>query len=119
MVDGSYFEMQLERGNFDPWAVLSLHADDHQLTVRGIWLHVRRMVHRHVFQRATPVGGTHGPNVPTWTHVNMTKDRLDTNLEAARRRWAGLTVQVWNPYEDVRSPQALLPLSHRRSEFHP
>ena len=118
--DGHHYELQRLQGTFDPWACVGLHADDSQLSARGIRLHVRTVVMKHVFERGAAHGVTRGPNVPTWQHVNLAKESLmgsPGTLDAVRARWRGLSVQTWNPYHPPGSKEALQPLNHRRSKF--
>lgn len=77
---GSYFASQIALGaaeHLDVFAVFGLHADDFQLTLRGVRYHLRTVVMRHVFERGIPAtAASSGPRIPTWTQVNVARDIL-------------------------------------------
>nr|AUW31017.1 hypothetical protein [Cladonia uncialis subsp. uncialis] len=70
--DGSYFD-ELDRANFDPFAIFGLRADDDDLSQRDVQRHFKHRLVQHVFERA---GGVAQSHIPTWKHANAAKDML-------------------------------------------
>ncbi len=66
---GSYFASQIALSaaeHLDVFAVFRLHADDFQLTLRGVHYHFRTVVIRYVFKRGIPaIAASNSPRIPT------------------------------------------------------
>lgn len=115
--NGSYFAAQITNGDLDPFAVFGLHADDQELSKRGVRSHYRKVVMPHVFQRGSQAAATAGPRVPTWTQVNMAKDMLlegsKTAFEELKTAWSQKSQQVWDPFAELGSDEAMLARTDR------
>lgn len=106
---GAYFEAQIVRKDFDPFACLGLHADLDQLSMTGVRYHFRKEVVKHVFEAPNRMQ-TKGPRVPTWSHCNQAKQMLlggnKRDFERLKTAWKYRSVQVWNPFAAVGSAEA-------------
>lgn len=113
---GAYFATQIARNELDPFAVLGLHADIDELSMRGARSHYRTVVMPHVFE-APGKPRTIGPRVPTWSQVNDAKKELldgsQSDFKALKTAWKHRSVQVWNPFAPVGSDAAKLSRSSR------
>ncbi len=117
--NGAYFADQIE---MDVFAVLGLHADDMQLSMRGVRSHFRTRVMPHVFLRGEGVmPASSGPRVPTWAQVNEAKgillDKGAANFNKVRTAWSRRSFQVWNPFAAVGSEEVQLPREDRTGMF--
>ena len=75
--NGSYFDELIVRGGLAPLAVLGLHVDLPDLSIRGVRGHWRRQVMTHMFERVGDgVSASSGPRVPTWSQVNQAEIML-------------------------------------------
>ena len=121
--DGSYFAEQIARNQLDPFAVFGLYADDQALTMRGARVHYRKVVMPHVFERGQQPAASSGPRVPTWAQVNQAKEIIlggsKGSFEALKTTWSGTSVQVWNPFAAVGSPQVQLARTDRTGTYTP
>ncbi|KAL8688233.1 MAG: hypothetical protein Q9218_005806 [Villophora microphyllina] len=113
---GAYFDEQIRNNEFDPFAVMGLHADIPDLSMRGVRSHYRKVVMPHVFERQGRVASS-GPRVPTWRHVNRAREELTehgaAHFQALRIAWSATSVQVWNPFAELGSSAVQLPRKDR------
>ena len=118
----AHFELQLRKGNdeLDVFAIIGLHADDHQLDLTRLRSHIIKTVIPHVFERrgtkSTPARtATSGAKVPTWDQVKAAKDIFseltDSGLRHLQKKWRDKSEQTWNPFEAPNDPRALVPKS--------
>lgn len=111
---GAYYtNMEASPQGLDPFAVFGLHADDTAITGRGLRVHHRKQVMPHVFERVAGQAATMGQRVPRWQHVNTAYELLKTRLHAEQLKWAGRSVQTWNPFAVPGTPDAQLPRNSR------
>ena len=100
----------------NPFEVLCLPASDRLLTMRAVRAH-KKLVVKHVFERAGCGALTTGFWVPTWQQVNIACDQLAKNFSALRARYANSTQYRWNPYADVGSAAARIPWQWQPREY--
>ena len=95
----------------DPFAVIGLHADDTQLSIKGVRHRIRHQVIPHIFERGEQGAPIRNPRVPLWRHVNRVKDlllgRSKARFNSLRAEWAPKSTQVWNPFAEKGTVEAM------------
>ena len=117
---GAHFELQRRKGidKLDVFAIVGLHADDHQLDLTKLRSHIIKMIIPHVSERrgtrSMPTRvATSGAKVPTREHVKAAKDivseRTDSGLRDLQKKWRYKSEQTWNPFEAPNDSRTLVP----------
>ena len=108
--EAHYWAMKSTECEINLFAVLKLHTDDHNLTVRDICEHERRVIYYHVFECGTAGSATAGLIILIFQQINNARKMLhdEVRLQAAYRTWevAERSRIVWNPFAVMRSAEA-------------